>query len=106
VETLSKGYVMMTIVKYIDRHGRESVCTVPPEIKDRLEAERDLLNSFNSVVDELEGTYRLFSMISYSLYGDPKAWETLPPGIFKEEILRHFYDEDDVEKIMRGENNG
>ena len=91
---------MLKIVKYVNSKGEEAVCSVPPEIKARLDAEMDLLKSFNEMIGEVERMYDIFGWISVSLYGNNKAWQTLPPNVFKEEILRNFFAEESLERIM------
>jgi hypothetical protein len=79
---------------YIGQGGVHKTITVPRDFKVYLKnLEKDAFDAF-----------KLYDLISLALYQDEHAWSTLPDGIFHQEILRHFFNDESLEKL-KGESN-
>ena len=95
VERVSKGDIMeefKTPITFIDVRGNEIKTEVPYKLKEYI----------NILEKDVESTFSLYGLISYSLYGDIDSWRDLGMNLFREEILRHFYDEKDIGDKING----
>lgn len=79
-------------LEYLNKNSEKIQIQVPAELYDYVEF----------LKEDLKDSYSLYELISFSLYQDKDAWRDLDFQLFRDDILRFFFDE---ESILRERQN-
>lgn len=59
----------------------------------------DLSDYINYLEEDMAKNDRLYGLISLALYGDYDVWKSLGGELFRDEILRNFYNEEVINNL-------
>ena len=75
-------------LEYFNKQGEKIQIQVPVELYDYVEF----------LKEDLKESYNLYELISFSLYQDKDAWRDLDFQMFRDDILRFFFDEESIKR--------
>ena len=75
-------------LEYFNKQGEKVQVQVP----------NDLADYVYFLKEDLKESYNLYELISFSLYQDKDAWRDLDFQMFRDDILRFFFDEESIKR--------
>lgn len=75
-------------LEYLNKNSEKIQIQVPADLYDYVEF----------LKEDLKDSYSLYELISFSLYQDKDAWRDLDFQLFRDDILRFFFDEESIKR--------